>query len=98
MDHLEGNIREYHRVYCIVTEDINDTIDFPVEFLNELFPLGIPPHLLKLKVGAFTMLLRNLDHKNGLMNRTRLVVRGLQQNFIDAEIITGSNKGNGNSS
>ena len=34
------------------------------------------------------MLLENLDPKNGLMNGTRL-----QQNFIDAEIITGSKIG-----
>ena len=63
-----------------------------MEFLNELCPSGIPPHRLRLKVGAFIMLLRNLDPKNGLMNATRLVVQGLQQNFIDAEIITGSKK------
>ena len=93
MDLLESEIREYRSVDSIVTEDINDTIDFPLEFLNELCPSGIPPHLLRLKVGAFIMLLRNFDPKNGLMNGTRLVVRGLQQNFIDAEIITGSKKG-----
>ena len=50
----------------------------------------LPPHILILRVGAFIMLLRNLDPKNGLLNVTRLVV---QQNFIDAEIITGSKKG-----
>ena len=65
---LESDIREYRSVDSIVTEDINDTIDFPVEFLNELCPSGLPPHILKLKVGAFIMLLRNLDPKNGLLN------------------------------
>ena len=82
LDLLESDIREYRSVDSIVTEHINDTTDFPVEFLNELCPSGIPPHLFRLKVGAFIMLLRNRDPKNGLMNGTRFVVRGLQQNFV----------------
>lgn len=53
----------------------------------------MPPHTLKLKVGTFVILLRNLNANRGLMNGTRLVVRGLQDNFIDAEIITESQKG-----
>ena len=35
---LESDTQEYRRVDSIVTEDINNTIDFPVEFLNELCP------------------------------------------------------------
>ena len=35
------------------------------------------------------MLLRNLDLKSGLCNGTRLIVRHLHQNVIDAEILTG---------
>ena len=53
----------------------------------------MPPHILNLKVGAFIMLLRNLNPKKGLLNGTRLVVRSLHRNCIKAEIITGSNKG-----
>ena len=43
--------------------------------------------------GIYHAVERNLDPKNSLLNGTRLVLRGLQQNFIDAEIITGSKKG-----
>jgi ATP-dependent DNA helicase PIF1 len=39
------------------------------------------------------MLLRNLSLKQGLLNGTLSVVKPLQTNFIGAEIITGSNKG-----
>ena len=49
---------------------------------------------MKLKVGAVVMLLRNLDLKAGLCNGTRLVVRHLRTNIIDAEILTGIAVGN----
>ena len=42
-----------------------------------------------LKVGAIVMLLRNLNLKSGLCNGTRLVVKQLHNNIIDAEVLTG---------
>jgi hypothetical protein len=47
---------------------------YPSEFLNTLTPNGLPPHVLKLKVGCPIMLPRNIDPANGLCNGTRLVV------------------------
>ncbi|AQK55697.1 hypothetical protein ZEAMMB73_Zm00001d051991 [Zea mays] len=47
---------------------------YPSEFLNTLSPNGLPPHVLKLKIGCPIMLLRNIDPANGLCNDTRLVV------------------------
>jgi len=49
---------------------------YPSEFLNTLTPNGLPPHMLKLKIGCPIILLRNIDPANGLCNGTRLVVRG----------------------
>jgi ATP-dependent DNA helicase PIF1 len=66
---------------------------YPSEFLNTLTPNGLPPHVLKLKVGCPIMLLRNIDPANGLCNGTRLVVRGFQKNSIDAEIVLGQYAG-----
>uniref|UniRef100_K3Z0C7 ATP-dependent DNA helicase n=1 Tax=Setaria italica TaxID=4555 RepID=K3Z0C7_SETIT len=66
---------------------------YPSEFLNTLTPNGLPPHLLKLKIGCPVILLRNIDPAIGLCNGTRLVVRGFQRNSIDAEIVLGLHAG-----
>ncbi|GFY37564.1 ATP-dependent DNA helicase [Trichonephila inaurata madagascariensis] len=50
-------------------------------------------HVLNLKVGAVIMLLRNLKPSSGLCNGTRLIIRKLMLNVIDAEILTGHTKG-----
>ncbi|XP_012704505.1 uncharacterized protein LOC105915159 [Setaria italica] len=59
------------------------------KFLNTLTPNGLPPHLLKLKIGCPVILLRNIDPANGLCNGTRLVIQGFQRNSIDAKIVLG---------
>ncbi|XP_021721998.1 ATP-dependent DNA helicase PIF1-like [Chenopodium quinoa] len=63
------------------------------EFLNSLSFGGLPPHILKLKVGSPIMLLRNIDTSSGLCNGTRLICSQLRDHVIEAEILTGSHKG-----
>jgi hypothetical protein len=43
-----------------------------VDQLNLLHPPGAPPHMLKLKVGAILMVIRNLDVQRGICNGTRV--------------------------
>ncbi|XP_065663776.1 uncharacterized protein LOC136085885 [Hydra vulgaris] len=69
-------------------DDLNEINDFPVEFLNSLTSSGITIHCLKLKTGAVIMLLRNLFLKAELCNGTRLMVRTLQNNNIDGQVLT----------
>lgn len=52
---------------------LNTDIDNPddvhtTEFLNTITALGLPNHIVKLKVGVPEMLLRNIDHSSGLCN------------------------------
>ncbi|XP_045025503.1 ATP-dependent DNA helicase pif1-like [Daphnia magna] len=76
-----------------ITGDEEEVANFPTEFLNTLKISGIPPHTLKLKVGAIIMLLKNIDSRRGLCNGTRLVIKQLRQNVIVAAISSGKNKG-----
>ncbi|XP_047141334.1 ATP-dependent DNA helicase PIF1-like [Hydra vulgaris] len=72
---LPSDVKTYLSSDSIDTDDLNEINNFPAEFLNSLTPSGMPVHCLKLKIGAVTMLLRNLDLKGGLCNGTRLMVR-----------------------
>ena len=54
----------------IADTESGDTTNFPVEFLNTLTPSGLPPHRLRLRVGAVVIVLRNLDKERGILGRT----------------------------
>ena len=83
----------YLSIDSLDTNDEQERSNFPIEFLNTLNFSGMPPHELKLKPGAIVMLLRNLNSKKGLCNGTRLSVKGLRDNVIDAEVLTGKARG-----
>ncbi|ONM25571.1 hypothetical protein ZEAMMB73_Zm00001d007023 [Zea mays] len=90
IDRFQGEQMMYHS-FDTAVDDPNNY--YPLEFLNMLTPNGLPPHVLKLKVGCPIMLLRNIDPANGLCNGTRLVVHGFQKNSIDVEIVLGQHAG-----
>ena len=71
-------------------DDQNEKDQFTPEYLNSLTPSGMPPHILNLKVGSIAMLMRNLNMKAGLCNGTRLIIRKINQNTIEVEIISGN--------
>ncbi|XP_026396378.1 uncharacterized protein LOC113291011 [Papaver somniferum] len=60
------------------------------EHLNGIAPGGLPPHELKLKLGAPIMLLRNVSAKNGLCNGIRLIIKKFFPNCIHAVILSGN--------
>jgi len=76
----------YHSFDCEM-DDLHNY--YPEEFLNTLTSNGLPPHVLKLKIGCPVILLRNIDSANGLCNGTRLIIRGFQKNTIYVEIVLG---------
>jgi len=74
------------------TVDENETVHFPTEFLNYLDILGIPPHNLRLKICSPVVLLRNL-YPPKLCNGTRLLIKRITVNVLEATILTGKFKG-----
>jgi ATP-dependent DNA helicase PIF1 len=66
---------------------------YPTKFLNTLSIVGLPEHVLHLKIGVPVMLLHSLDPSRRLSNRTRLIVTQLTGRVIEGEIITGKAKG-----
>ncbi|KIH66756.1 hypothetical protein ANCDUO_02916 [Ancylostoma duodenale] len=87
---LPGPAATYETIDTVV--DREQAVCYPTEFLNSLEPPGMPPHRLVFKVGSPIMLLRNMDPPK-LCNGTRLCVKNLMPNVIEATILTGKAKG-----
>ncbi|CAH2098240.1 unnamed protein product [Euphydryas editha] len=68
-----------------------DATHYPVEFLESLNTPGLPAHKIVLKIGVPIILLSLCPPK--LCNGTRLKITNLQQNIIEAEILTGCGAG-----
>ena len=65
---------------------------FTQEFLNSREFNGVPRHRLTLKTNVPIMLLRNIDHANGLCNGTRLIVKALHNHLIEAVLLSDPTK------
>lgn len=90
---LPGQAKSYFSSDSVICDDEEEANNYPLEFLNSITPSGMPPHQLLLKKGAIIMLLRNLDISRGLCNGTRLFIKDMHEFVLDAEVMTGPNKG-----
>ncbi|KAH8144382.1 uncharacterized protein LAJ45_11628 [Morchella importuna] len=90
LQEIEGEIHTYYSADTVDSENSEDNSNLlPPEYLQNLNPSGLPPAILKLKVGAPIILLRNLYPKQGLCNGTRMTVTRLGRRCIEARILDG---------
>lgn len=87
---IPGPTNEYKCIDSVMNE--TDTVRYPNEFLNSINSPSLQQSKLTLKIGAPVMLIRNIDPPR-LCNGTRLVVKNLLRNVLQAKIITGCAKG-----
>ncbi|XP_044587129.1 uncharacterized protein LOC123266761 [Cotesia glomerata] len=90
LEKLSTNQMKYKSIDTVV--EVDDAVHYSVEFLHTLNPAGIPSHIFNLKIGAPIMLLRNLNPPK-LCNGSRLQVKNLHKNIIEATILTGKHEG-----
>ncbi|GFU56508.1 ATP-dependent DNA helicase [Trichonephila clavipes] len=69
-------------------ENQDEVVNYPTEFLNSLDLPGMPLHVLTLKIDVPIILLRNINPPR-LCNGTRLSVKKMMNNVIEATILTG---------
>ena len=85
--------RTYLSADSIVDTDPALAAQYPTEFLNQQEASGLPPHRLRLRVGAVVILLRNVRPRDGLNNGARMVVTGMQNRLLKAVLLTGPHRG-----
>lgn len=86
---IPGITTKYKSIDTVTEED--EVVNFPIEFLNSLEPIGMPPHELTLKIGSPIILLRNLNPQR-LCNGTRLTITNMHPHLIEAKILNGKYK------
>ena len=56
---IPGKATTYKSIDTVMNQD--EVVNYPTEFLNSLDLLGMPPHILTLKIGVPIILLRNIN-------------------------------------
>lgn len=87
---LPGDLMSFKSIDTVVDE--NESVNFPIEFFNSLDIPGMHPHNLRLKIGSPIILLCNLNPPQ-LCNGTRLIIKKITGNILEATILSEKFKG-----
>ncbi|GFX69812.1 ATP-dependent DNA helicase [Trichonephila clavipes] len=87
---LPGDLMSFKSIDTVVDE--NESVNFPIEFLNSLDIPGMPPHNLRLKDWFPYYSPRNLNPPLQLCNGTRLVIKRSPETFLKQPFWLGSLK------
>jgi hypothetical protein len=74
-------------------DELDDIMKFPIDVIQTWNPSGVALHELTLKVGCMCLVMKNLSTQEGLVNGTRVVVKDLQDSFVEVEILFGPHAG-----
>ena len=88
IDKIEGEGKVYHSIDSVACDTEEEARNYPLEFINNQTPSGMPPYELFLKVGTPVMLLRNLNPAAGLCNGTRMVVTRLHDHVLETKLLS----------
>ncbi|VDM93013.1 unnamed protein product [Onchocerca ochengi] len=86
---IQSETVTYKSVDIVVEAD--EMVMNPTEFSDTFDLLGMPAHVLQLKVGVSIIMLRNINQPK-LCNGTQLAVKKLMNNVVEATILTRSYK------
>ncbi|CAH1115856.1 unnamed protein product [Psylliodes chrysocephalus] len=80
--------RTYYSIDEYNQEEDDDEFHVTMDLLNSIEAASLPPHELKLKIGAIVMILRNVDVEDGICNGSRVRVIGLGEHIIECELLS----------
>jgi len=89
LNEISGDMTTYQSIDTVMNQD--EVVKYPIEFLNSLNLPGRQPYILTLKFDIL-IILRNINPSR-LCNGTRLSVKKLMNNIIEATILNGKFKG-----
>ena len=76
---------------CLEYDHGHDNVEsyMTAEFLNQQSQNGVPPHKLRLVVGALYQLMRNFSPQDRLMNHSHVILRSVHANHVVVETLDG---------
>jgi hypothetical protein len=91
IDRLPGPLHERPAADSYV--DCTDPDSFPPDYVESVHMNGAPPFMLRMKLGAKFMCIRNISQHRGLVNGTMLQVVAIGSRFIQVRVLSGKSAG-----